>query len=63
MKSMVNKNGLACSSPPQLSVQTDSDPVTMAALPHSDSTPATLATAQGHGEHAALPLLRDEDAG
>lgn len=61
MKSMVNKNGLACSSPPQLSAQTDSDPG--AALPHSDSTPATLATAQGQGEQAALPFLREEDAG
>jgi len=44
MKAIVNKNGLACSSPLQLSVQTDKDPVTMAALPHSDSRLATVAT-------------------
>lgn len=54
MKAMVNKNGLACSSPLQLSVRTDSDQVTVAALPHSDSTRATVAITQGHAEHAAL---------
>lgn len=57
MKALVNKNGLACSSPLQLSVQTDSDQVTVAALPHSDSTPATVAPTQGHAEHTALSFL------
>lgn len=54
---MVNKNGLACSSAPRLSVPTDSDQVTVAALPHSDSTPAAVAITQGHAEHAALSFL------
>lgn len=57
MKAMVNKNRLACSSPLHLSVQTDSDRVTMAALPHSDSMPASVAITQGHTEHNALSFL------
>lgn len=57
MKAMVNKNGLACSSPLQLSVQTDSDQVTVAAPPHSDSMPVTVAITQGHAEHTALSFL------
>lgn len=54
---MVNKNGLACSSALHLSVPTDSDQVTVAALPHSDSTPAAVAISRGHAEHTALSLL------
>ena len=54
MKAMVNKNGLACSSPLQLSVQPDSDQVTVAALPHSDSMPAAVTITLGHAEHTAL---------
>lgn len=54
---MVNKNVSACSPPLQLSVQTDSDQVTVAALLHSDSMPATVPTTQGHAEHAALSYL------
>lgn len=57
MKAMVNKYGSACSSPLQLSVQTDSDQVTVAALPHWDSAPAAAPTTQGHAEHAALSSL------
>lgn len=57
MKAMASKNELACSSPLQLSGQTDSDQVTVAALPHSDSTPATVAITQGHAEDTALSFL------
>lgn len=57
MKAMVNKNGLSRSSPLHLSVQTDSDQVTVAAPPHSDSTSATVAITQGHAEHATLSFL------